>query len=101
MQPTHSDAKDDWEEWVYTDRVDNWNEDGLSRMRVMKERDASAPLPGAHTYEGGLYIPAWINDRLFGYQREGLQWMWNLHQQQAGGEYDSCWCNRDFFIYQS
>ena len=83
--PTHTDAKDDWEEWVYMDRVDEWIEEGLGKMREMKERATDDELPGEQTLDGGLYIPAWINDRLFGYQREGLQWMWDLHQQQCGG----------------
>ena len=41
--------------------------------------------PGEEEYDGGLVVPAWINDRLFPYQRTGLQWMWELHRQQAGG----------------
>lgn len=78
-------ALDDLEEWVYEDRVDNWIETGLSRMKKMKERDASDLLPGAEDYPGGLCVPAWINDRLFEYQRTGLKWMWDLREQEAGG----------------
>jgi DNA excision repair protein ERCC-6 len=78
-------AIDDYDEIDYEDRVDNWIESGLARMKEMKERDLTETLPGEVEYPGGLYIPAWINDRLFGYQREGLRWMWELHQQEAGG----------------
>jgi hypothetical protein len=78
------DATDDLEEINYEDRVDDWIENGLSRMKEMKERDETEALPGAENCDG-LYIPAWVNDRLFGYQRQGLHWMWNLHQQQVGG----------------
>jgi DNA excision repair protein ERCC-6 len=78
-------ALDDLEEWVYEDRVDNWIESGLSRMKKMKERDASDALPGAEDYPGGLWMPAWINDRLFEYQRAGVKWMWDLREQEAGG----------------
>jgi DNA excision repair protein ERCC-6 len=78
-------ALDDLEEWVYEDRVDNWIESGLSRMKKMKERDASDALPGAEDYPGGLWVPAWINDRLFEYQRTGIKWMWDLREQEAGG----------------
>jgi hypothetical protein len=85
VRPLAADSKDDLEEWVYFDRVDEWLEQGLSKMKVMKERDTEDVLPGTQTYPGGLYIPAWINDRLFGYQRDSLQWMWDLHQQEVGG----------------
>ena len=82
----YSTSKDDLQEWVYMDRVDDWMEHGVHQMKDMKQlRDVDDELPGAESYTGGLYIPAWINDRLFGYQRDGLQWMWDLHQQQSGG----------------
>lgn len=78
-------ALDDIDEWVYEDRVDDWIENGLGRMKIMKERDDGEVLPGPEEYDGGLLIPAWMNNRLFGYQREGLKWMWDLHQQESGG----------------
>ena len=78
-------ALDDIEESNYEDRVDDWIESGLGRMRVMKERDDDEVPPGAMLYPGDLLIPAWMNDRLFPYQRTGLRWMWELHQQEAGG----------------
>ncbi len=81
----HRIKLDDFEEDDYEDRVDDWIENGISNMRVMKERDEEEQPPGEEIYDGGLVIPAWINDRLFPYQRTGLQWMWELHQQQAGG----------------
>lgn len=77
-------AVDDLEELNYEDRVDDWIENGLHRMKKMKERDTEDSSPGAQ-YMDGLYIPAWVNDRLFGYQREGIRWMWDLHQQRVGG----------------
>ncbi|GAX09892.1 DNA excision repair protein ERCC-6 [Fistulifera solaris] len=76
---------DDYEEDCYTDRVDDWIESGLTIMKEMKERDILDTQPGERKLQGGLYIPAWINNRLFGYQRESLEWMWELHQQQVGG----------------
>ena len=76
---------DDWDEDEYEDRVDEWIESGIANMKVMKERDVNETPPGEDIYDGGLVIPAWINDRLFPYQRTGLQWMWELHRQQAGG----------------
>ncbi|KAJ8905734.1 hypothetical protein NDN08_002239 [Rhodosorus marinus] len=37
------------------------------------------------TLEGGLRIPGAIYQNLFPYQRTGLKWMWELHQQECGG----------------
>ena len=78
-------AVDDFDEEYYEDRVDDWIDYGIGRMRKMKERDETEQPPGEEILEGGLTIPAWVNDRLFPYQRTGLQWMWELHRQQAGG----------------
>ncbi len=83
--PVSARSIDDYEEDSYTDRVDDWIESGLSMMKEMKERDILDTQPGEQKLQGGLYIPAWINNRLFGYQRESLEWMWELHQQQVGG----------------
>ena len=76
---------DDWYEEDYEDRVDEWIDHGLEKMVMMEERDADEIAPGEVEYEGGLIVPAWTNDRLFPYQRTGLQWMWELHRQQSGG----------------
>eukprot|EP00934_Nitzschia_sp_Nitz4_P000647 Nitzschia sp. Nitz4//scaffold77_size91520//70206//74185//NITZ4_004902-RA/size91520-augustus-gene-0.67-mRNA-1//1//CDS//3329558027//647//frame0 len=76
---------DDWDEELYEERVDDWIENGIASMKVMKERDSQEAPPGEAVYEGGLAVPAWINNRLFPYQRTGLQWMWELHRQLAGG----------------
>ncbi|KAL1329867.1 hypothetical protein HN51_047051 [Arachis hypogaea] len=37
------------------------------------------------TLEGGLKIPDNIFDALFDYQKVGVQWLWELHCQRAGG----------------
>ncbi|XP_021770157.1 protein CHROMATIN REMODELING 8-like isoform X1 [Chenopodium quinoa] len=37
------------------------------------------------TLEGGLKIPETIFDNLFDYQKVGVQWLWELHCQRAGG----------------
>jgi len=76
---------DDIDEFDYEDRVDNWVERGLEQMADMAERDLSETPPGAVVFDGGLEIPAWVNDRLFPYQRTGVRWMWELHCQGAGG----------------
>lgn len=37
------------------------------------------------TLEGGLKIPETIFNNLFEYQKVGVQWLWELHCQRAGG----------------
>lgn len=81
---TPAPSVDDLQEWVYEDRVDAWMESGLDKMKDMAERDQTETPPGAALYSGNLVIPAWVNNRLFAYQRTGLRWMWELHQQEAG-----------------
>ena len=80
-----SRALDDWDEDDYEDRVYDWIEGGIQNMKIMKERDANEKPPGEAYYDGGLVVPAWVNNRLFPYQRTALEWMWELHSQQAGG----------------
>lgn len=78
-------AIDDYDEYDYEDRVDDWLENGIASMRDMAEKDDEDERPGLSHFSGGLEIPAWINDKLFGYQRTGLRWLWELHLQEAGG----------------
>ncbi|CAI0434482.1 unnamed protein product [Linum tenue] len=37
------------------------------------------------TLEGGLKVPITIFSKLFDYQKVGVQWLWELHCQRAGG----------------
>jgi DNA excision repair protein ERCC-6 len=83
--PRQTKVIDDWDKDDYEDRVYEWMETGVQGMKDMKERDLNETPPGEAVYDGGLVVPAWINDRLFPYQRTAMQWMWELHQQQAGG----------------
>lgn len=83
-KPPHQPI-DDMDEFDYEERIDDWIECGLDRMKNMSERDQTESPPGTVEYEGGLEIPAWINNRLFPYQRAGVRWMWELHCQGVGG----------------
>ncbi|KAL7452435.1 hypothetical protein ACHAWC_004157, partial [Mediolabrus comicus] len=76
---------DDMDEYDYEDRTDYWSKFGLQQMKSMAEQDSNEIPPGPEVYDGGLEIPAWVNNRLFPYQRIGLRWMWELHCQGAGG----------------
>ncbi|XP_027094820.2 protein CHROMATIN REMODELING 8-like [Coffea arabica] len=47
--------------------------------------DLDGEGPGFVALEGGLRIPEAIFSKLFDYQRVGVQWLWELHCQRAGG----------------
>ncbi|GAA0143672.1 damaged DNA-binding protein [Lithospermum erythrorhizon] len=47
--------------------------------------DVDAEGPTFVTLEGGLKIPETIFSKLFDYQKVGVQWLWELHCQRAGG----------------
>ena len=36
-------------------------------------------------FDGGYVLPGRVWDRLFGYQKTAIKWLWELHLQQAGG----------------
>jgi SNF2 family DNA or RNA helicase len=82
---TRKKTIDDFNVEDYEDRIDDWIDHGISSMKAMSEQHESDERPGAVTFLGGLDIPKWINDRLFGYQRTALRWLWELHLQEAGG----------------
>ncbi|KAL8523142.1 hypothetical protein ACS0TY_013205 [Phlomoides rotata] len=47
--------------------------------------DVDDEVPSFVTLEGGLKIPETIFSKLFDYQKVGVQWLWELHCQKAGG----------------
>ncbi|KAF6154756.1 hypothetical protein GIB67_032368 [Kingdonia uniflora] len=47
--------------------------------------DADDTEPSYVTVEGGFKIPKAIFTKLFDYQKVGVQWLWELHCQRAGG----------------
>ncbi|KAL5990544.1 hypothetical protein ACLOJK_011446 [Asimina triloba] len=48
-------------------------------------QDTDFDEPAFVTLEGGLKIPETIFSQLFDYQKVGVQWLWELHCQRAGG----------------
>ena len=79
-------TKDDMHPADFDDRVKSWvaAQDGTNSA-LQDHVGGDAPPPGPATLRNGLVVPAYINDRLFEYQRTGLRWMWELHCQGAGG----------------
>lgn len=43
------------------------------------------PIKADQVFEGGFRIPGDIFPSLFDYQKTGVQWLWELYSQQAGG----------------
>jgi SNF2 family DNA or RNA helicase len=37
------------------------------------------------TFENGYKIPKTLYDQLFDHQKTGIHWLWELHNQEAGG----------------
>ncbi|KAK2648783.1 hypothetical protein Ddye_016272 [Dipteronia dyeriana] len=52
---------------------------------IQDVEDADDSEPPSVTLEGGLKIPESIFSNLFDYQKVGVQWLWELHCQRAGG----------------
>ncbi|KAJ5681716.1 DNA repair protein rhp26 [Penicillium maclennaniae] len=87
---------DDGNEKVYQDRLQKWiKKRSAARRRAnpgTKEEDEEQdewlkPHPTEPDMElaNGLRIPGDISRYLFDYQRTGVQWLWELHQQMVGG----------------
>lgn len=66
---------------IFVDLKTSSNE-GDSLDDVEDVDDEGSPFA---TLEGGLKIPETIFSKLFDYQKVGVQWLWELHCQKAGG----------------
>jgi DNA excision repair protein ERCC-6 len=88
---------DDGNEKIYQDRLQKWiKRRSAARKRAnpdIKEEENDEqnewlkPHPTEPDMElaNGLRIPGDISRYLFDYQRTGVQWLWELHQQMVGG----------------
>lgn len=90
---------DDGNEKVYRQRIDKWSKNrAAARMRAKEragntttEDDAEEewfkphPTEADTVLEGGFRIPGDIYPALFDYQKTGVQWLWELFQQNVGG----------------
>ena len=68
---------DDGDKERYVARLANWQ---AGRSEEEKQLDGRY-----EEMEGGLKAPSVIWDRLYDYQKVGVQWMFELHQQHCGG----------------
>jgi DNA excision repair protein ERCC-6 len=90
---------DDGNERVYRQRVDKWSAHRSAARRRAKEKKGEAtaeaeeeeecflphPTEPDTTFDGGFRIPGDIFPALFDYQKTGVQWLWELYQQNVGG----------------
>lgn len=100
---------DDGNENLYQSRLQSWvsrraaaRKRALDARRAVTEHDEVAGLHERETddqqewfmphpsvpdllYDNGYSIPGDIHPYLFDYQKTGVQWLWELHQQQVGG----------------
>ncbi|KAG8232117.1 hypothetical protein J437_LFUL012126, partial [Ladona fulva] len=105
------DKEDRWgtddSDWEYSDEesirrrrkrskkvIDDGNiEDYVDRLKLWEkqQKEESREDGGEtndilfHELDGGLKVPLRIWKRLFSYQKVGVQWMWELHEQKCGG----------------
>ncbi|PLN78191.1 DNA repair protein Rhp26/Rad26 [Aspergillus taichungensis] len=95
---------DDGNEKVYQSRLQTWvNSRSAARERVLAEQkiaeDGAEQMDDSATEEwfkphptvpdldldNGFRLPGDVHPLLFDYQKTGVQWLWELHQQQVGG----------------
>lgn len=85
------DAEDD-ESAMFSRKIDSGGkEDDLEdeayeRRQVASQflRDGDNSLEDV-SFQGGYRIPGYIYSKLFDYQKTGVKWLWELHNQRAGG----------------
>ncbi|XP_071797517.1 DNA excision repair protein ERCC-6-like isoform X2 [Asterias amurensis] len=80
-------CKDDATQDLYFRRLKENRRSELVKKQRMIERGEvdSDSEPEDMQFEGGLIIPGKIWCNLYKYQKVGVKWLWELHQQQAGG----------------
>ena len=85
-----AEAKDDGDELTYQERLKKWTEQrsqnrGADRNPDMEEwRKVHPDIPDARLNDV-FKVPGDIYPLLFGYQKTCVQWLYELHEQGAGG----------------
>ncbi|KZM28377.1 DNA repair protein rhp26 [Ascochyta rabiei] len=90
---------DDGNEKVYRQRVDRWSKNRAAARKRARERTGDTttednaeeewfkphPTEADTVLDGGFRVPGDIYPALFDYQKTGVQWLWELFQQNVGG----------------
>lgn len=78
----HFSASEDWDS-DNLDCVEDCEETSPAVDReIWKDTESSGEDV---VFEGDFILPSCIYDRLFEYQKQGIRWLWELHQQTVGG----------------
>ncbi|OAL00670.1 DNA repair and recombination protein RAD26 [Phaeosphaeriaceae sp. SRC1lsM3a] len=90
---------DDGNEKLYRKRVEKWSLNRAAARKRAKEKSGETvaeedgeeesfmphPTEPDTEFDGGFRIPGDIFPALFAYQKTGVQWLWELYQQNVGG----------------
>jgi DNA excision repair protein ERCC-6 len=90
---------DDGNERLFRARVEKWSTHRATARRRAKEKSGDAaveeegdeecyqphPTEPDTEFDGGFRVPGDIYPALFDYQKTGVQWLWELYQQNVGG----------------
>ena len=84
---------DDFFDWQYEERVAAYRHSTqfVNEVRRVEGRPQESKEEESEessldvAFDGGYLLPGRIWDRLFGYQKTSVKWMWELHCQNVGG----------------
>ena len=68
---------DDGDKEMYIERLKRWE-----KKREPEEKEMDGKFEQLKT---GLKVPSYLWSKLYNYQKVGVQWMYELHQQKVGG----------------
>ncbi len=94
-----SRGKDDGDEKLFKKRLEDIKRKRLKKkqMKIIRQNDPDAHFSDSNSdsagsddeqdmeFEGGFKVPGSIWKKLYRYQKTGVKWLWELHQQEAGG----------------
>ncbi|VDD75945.1 unnamed protein product [Mesocestoides corti] len=76
---------DDADLKTFERRVRAYQRIKLCSRQLAVEHNNDFAEPGDHILDHSLRVPGEVWEKLYGYQREGVSWLWGLHQQGVGG----------------
>ncbi|CAH0551599.1 unnamed protein product [Brassicogethes aeneus] len=81
-------VKDDGLISCYKERLHNYYtklEEEAELKALDPDADGNSSEDDIKELKGGLKIPRNVWERLYGYQKEGIKWLWSLHTNATGG----------------
>ncbi|XP_046989241.1 DNA excision repair protein ERCC-6-like isoform X2 [Schistocerca americana] len=66
--------------------IDDGNaDDYMERLKLWEKTRTEETVRGDQELEGGYRIPKFLWNKLYNYQKVGVQWLWELNLQRCGG----------------